>query len=339
MLFYLDLTIGFVTVMLLLSLLIMILVQVVLSLINLRGLILQWGIKRLISETHANAKDSAGVIAKAVVEHPLVRDLSTLAWVRKTTAIKKEELQGLLEDLFEKAQKKKLNNKVKDAVLTMQPIAKCVEAVNVWFETVMNRTTEVYIKYTRWVTIVFAFILAFTLRVDTIYLLQRLAVDSELRAALVQSVEVSLELAERHQDPLAARSKLIRTALAKATDKPADKLPDDLITNDQAAAWIRVNLPADQHGAAIETFGNELETLDKARLEILREDAGKIKSIIGDVVHIPGISPPKKWTWREFFGCLLGALLLGLGAPFWFNSLRSLANLRPMLAKRADPQS
>jgi hypothetical protein len=33
---------------------------------------------------------------------------------------------------------------------------------------------------------------------------------------------------------------------------------------------------------------------------------------------------------------LISAIHLSLGAPFWFNALRQLANLRPILAGKVD---
>ncbi len=45
-----------------------------------------------------------------------------------------------------------------------------------------------------------------------------------------------------------------------------------------------------------------------------------------------------QWSWpfQHLLGILASAALLSLGAPFWFNTLKSLANLRPMLAKEID---
>jgi chromosome segregation ATPase len=43
--------------------------------------------------------------------------------------------------------------------------------------------------------------------------------------------------------------------------------------------------------------------------------------------------------WKHFFGMLIFAALLGLGAPFWFNILKNLSNLRPALAKLLDTEN
>lgn len=49
---------------------------------------------------------------------------------------------------------------------------------------------------------------------------------------------------------------------------------------------------------------------------------------------------PEKWecTWAKVPGVLLSAILLSLGAPFWYNALKNLINLRPLLAGKEDQQ-
>jgi len=53
---------------------------------------------------------------------------------------------------------------------------------------------------------------------------------------------------------------------------------------------------------------------------------------------VPDPYPPfaSYWapTWQHFWGTLASAALLSLGAPFWFNLLKDLSNLRPTLAKK-----
>jgi hypothetical protein len=40
----------------------------------------------------------------------------------------------------------------------------------------------------------------------------------------------------------------------------------------------------------------------------------------------------------HFFGVLFSAMLLSLGAPFWFNVLRQAASLRPIVANLAHDE-
>jgi hypothetical protein len=46
------------------------------------------------------------------------------------------------------------------------------------------------------------------------------------------------------------------------------------------------------------------------------------------------------WLWPlpHLLGLFLSAAFLSLGAPFWFNTLKSLTNLRPLLAQQIDNQ-
>ena len=50
-----------------------------------------------------------------------------------------------------------------------------------------------------------------------------------------------------------------------------------------------------------------------------------------------GWSRPGSPLWR-FLGVLVSALLLSLGAPFWYNALARLTNLRPFLASNQQSQ-
>jgi hypothetical protein len=46
--------------------------------------------------------------------------------------------------------------------------------------------------------------------------------------------------------------------------------------------------------------------------------------------------PPWDLSWQQLFGITIAAGLLSLGAPFWFNTLKSLASLRSSLADAID---
>jgi hypothetical protein len=46
----------------------------------------------------------------------------------------------------------------------------------------------------------------------------------------------------------------------------------------------------------------------------------------------------EKSSMKNFLGVLLSAGLLALGAPFWYNALKTLTSLRPQVATRHDQQ-
>jgi hypothetical protein len=45
-----------------------------------------------------------------------------------------------------------------------------------------------------------------------------------------------------------------------------------------------------------------------------------------------------QWSWQKLPGILLSAMLLSLGAPFWYNALKNLLKLRSSLADKDDEQ-
>ncbi len=76
------------------------------------------------------------------------------------------------------------------------------------------------------------------------------------------------------------------------------------------------------------------------------DEASPASQAIQSLVLIPNPYPAPgsgkwSWPWPHLLGILASVALLSLGAPFWFNLLKSLANLRPALAQQIenDPKS
>ena len=90
---HIDTVIGFVVVMLLLSMLITVLVQMVIAVLGLRGANLLWGVKTLLQQVGVNK--NAEDIAEAVLRHPAISHTRN----RRATAIHVDELVRLLRDL------------------------------------------------------------------------------------------------------------------------------------------------------------------------------------------------------------------------------------------------
>lgn len=74
----------------------------------------------------------------------------------------------------------------------------------------------------------------------------------------------------------------------------------------------------------------------------LRTAADNFQSILTDKLKFQLIPDPHptpfyaywKPSWLHLWGILATAALLSLGAPFWFNVLKNLSNLRPVLARK-----
>jgi hypothetical protein len=234
-----------------------------------------------------------------------------------------------------------------------------------WFNLVMDRTTERFVSWTRTWTVVLAFGLAGFFHVDSLALLKQLSTDEELRAALVEGAGATLADAERIQleldggraiasESLAAVKKELEAAedpKAKALAAHLPDLPSDLQTPGQAEAWLTDHVADESARDAIharfeEENGRRLdERLARVRA-VGSELAGKLESTGLDL-----FPPPEDWglryrdpatggiDWRHVLGVAITGVLLSLGAPFWFNTLRNLSNLKPMVARRVEKET
>ena len=161
------------------------------------------------------------------------------------------------------------------AILTAAP-NDFVAKITSWFDQTMDRTSQRFTASTRAVTFVGAFVVAFGLQVDTPGLVNRLAADDTLRAALIEQATVM--------------------------DAAHKNMPRELPSPDR----------------------------DKA---IEREYRSFLAR--NGIIAIPSSFDREDYAGR-MLGMLLTALLLSLGAPFWYSALSRLLQLRSVLARKDD---
>ena len=186
-----------------------------------------------------------------------------------------------------------------------------VAKVNNWFDQTMDRTSQRFTASTRAITFAGAFIVAFGLQVDTPSLVNRLAADDAMRAAFVNEARA---LAEDHNDAKAAEER------RKAAEKKAE-----------------VSKTPDQKGAVATETAAPTQPAPTDPEEIARKY--RVFLATNGIVKLPSSTG---W-WEGFrnvnvFGMLLTALLLSLGAPFWYSALGRLLQLRSVLAAKDDAQ-
>ena len=176
MLQWLDTLIGLVVVLLAVSLIIMILTQIIVALLNLRGYNLMNGIKILIENINADLKTEAKEISKAILSHPLISDKQKISGQWKlATAISKEDFKNFLQKISG-ISKSKIKKEVKEEDLKnfLQNIddnskSKIIkygktidENIDKWFDSVMTKTSQSFVRLTRTWTIIFSIIVAFS---------------------------------------------------------------------------------------------------------------------------------------------------------------------------------
>lgn|GEM_PF-4113379 len=334
------------------------------------------GVTSLI-ERYPKLKEHAKEIAKEALEHPAVASPTG----RPAAVIGSDELLVILKDLSEgegnlspdikavlkeqvdavvpvesrkhakdlveefKTRFPTQSEKMEEAFAALESkMSQMSSDFNVWFDTIMNRTTDRFILYTRIASLIFSVLLAVGLQIDSLDLLKNLSTDSELRYKLIQSADATLSRAEitlyRKPVPVEVLESLKQEVPAL---KERD-IPQYLKTREDGVKWLQ-NLvgPGPAESEALIKYEARFDELSRTRLQILGKEVQDMKSELekSKLVVLPATWAEYKNRWDNFFENLLGitisVLLLSLGAPFWFNALRTAATLRPILAGQTDP--
>jgi len=345
MLQYLDMVIALAAVMLGVSVLVTALTQVVNAILSLRSKSLLWGLETLLLYLDPDFKEHARQIAEKILRHPLLSHTGG----RRATAIRREEFISLLEETMSqesfsggfnavKAQQQALAENDLAARFRFKAPAEYLSELEIWFERVMNRVSERFALRARWVSVSFAVILAAAFRLDAIALLEKFSSDVELRTSLVQSAEALLDHAD---DALAlSASAYTETVIRlKANNSDAQQLgtPPEFFSAAAARDWIRLQIGDSLRAAPL------LHEYNKLLDGVLREKIGHWVNVADSIrsdfngarfTLIPKPYPSwKNISPREIVGMIMSSILLSLGAPFWYNLLKTLSNLRPRVAQ------
>lgn len=329
----LDVAIGFATVMLAVSLIIMSLTQALASLLALRGARLRQGLEALITQAVPELAASAKALSTKILEHPLVSDSAVSSTGRWgwATAIKREELIPVLK-----------------AVLAESRMAALTEdqqgRIEQWFESFMARVSQWFVMNTRWITVGFAVVLAFSLHLNSVAILKQIQSDSETRAKLSA---MSASLLDQTPEELKVVEAAYLEALKQIVRASADQF-NDVDSVDQATITIPANAHAwlSEHAKKpedVEALFTQFQNAAAPRLAtVLDKSIDRAKTLQGQLASVgiglvpeghrfsDGLDP----RLPEFWGTVVSVLFLALGAPFWFNVLKNMTSLRSIVAQK-----
>jgi hypothetical protein len=233
---------------------------------------------------------------------------------------------------------------VQELATTVQgPIGK----LEAWFETVENRASQRFALQMRIWTVVFAVIFAFGANLDSFEIFKQLWTNPELRAGLVNDretilKEASVVLSVQNGAPQISGPGVPPQILGNAMKRFKDTDPEaaavlgdapGFANLNDALAWIRNN-----------GKGDEKKLTDEYRKLVLAQLGEQVERIKQELAN-SGFQVRFVTSWGAFLsvfsmpgllGILVTAGLLSLGAPFWFNALKSLSNLRPLVANWAS---
>lgn len=253
-------------------------------------------------------------------------------------------------------------------------VQQSVGEIEAWFDMVMKRVSQRFTMQIRIWTVVFAFVLAFGIHLDSFDIFNQLLGNPALRQKLVDQSEAMLKEADAVLgSPTAGSQSTELTVSPKVLDDQMKELIDkDLDKNKEATPGLLGTRPKFNNVTEAETWlqnnlkpevtqdrKNELSAKYRGRvISGLRAEAKNISDLFQNagLKLLPEGLP--RWDknkglgvflgdwiayfWpdnrRSLFGFLVTAGLLSLGAPFWYNALKTLSNLRPMVATKQEKQ-
>lgn len=215
------------------------------------------------------------------------------------------------------------------------------------FNTIMDRVSQRFAMEMRLWTVVFAFVLAFGVHLDSFRLLDQLSTNPEMRTALVNmrdnmlteanTVLPSQSTTATSEVPVSAKilnEALDRLKHGQAALANVGPVPSDTTTVADAVTWLVKQPGGAAQGDAYRQLVVSVLRAHANDINDRLEQAGfqLIPSPYPGLLHYQGK--------RNVLGTLIAAALLSLGAPFWYNALKNLSNLRTVVASRQEqPQS
>src|SRR5579872_4401783 len=237
---------------------------------------------------------------------------------------------------------------IQDAVNAVGKEAGKLEA---WFNATMDRVSQRFAMHVRICTIILAFLTAGVLQLDAIQLLSKVYTNSDTRNSLVGIAGGMNQIAQNLLTPGMSTPQQVQSTMTNLFDPLFKKAltdnsvmgPKPPVTVSSVAEgdnWIESNLSGTQRDQVRGEFD---KTANKAVNDFMANSA-KSANQIRDLLQSAGFQvqfPPQinfgaafKSLFEHFWGIFVSGALLSLGAPFWFNSLKALLNLRPVVAQK-----
>jgi hypothetical protein len=200
-----------------------------------------------------------------------------------------------------------------------------------WFDRTMEHTMEWYKRKTRAVALILGFLLAWFFNADTFVIVKNLSTDKDAREQLVSMANAYIE-SEHFAADTARFNKTKQVVdtldrfdslLAVSRELQADIMKANNLLGTGCRLPDSVKIFTGRDG--VKTSEPEVESA------FLSKNKGKKSKVNNDVIIY---SCSNKWYYffwllgHHFFGFLITAIAITLGAPFWFDLLSKVMSLK-----------
>jgi hypothetical protein len=332
----LDILIGVSLVMLLVSMIVTVIVQFVHHVLNSRGHHLLAGIADLLEQVHPGiAREAAEEISAAVLTHPLVRSVNG----RLGSIVHREELTKLLLEFEAGEGPQQLSadaaRELHQALVRNNVIADGnPEAARTQLRNMLDNVRSLALQ------------LELAHPELTNAARMRVAMLEQANSQFLAKINLWFDQTmDRVSERFTARTRYITffTGLAVALVLQLDTAAlVSRLSTDQA---LRESLVARAIQVEQNTHPGEQANNPDSRMSLDATDRQAIRDLmLNNILGIP--QNARDWAGRwsvnnfpmKLTGIALTAMLLSLGAPFWYNALQNLIRLRSVIASKDDQQ-
>ncbi|HUU17713.1 MAG TPA: hypothetical protein VMW72_11225 [Sedimentisphaerales bacterium] len=286
------------------------------------------------TKSKANIKKTAEETAKDILESNSLMKQGKISYLPKFMAPKaswvlKEELEMLLHEQSKE-----------HSELTTEVIEKAMS----WFSRMERGLSQRFSVIMRCITFGCALLVAVVFQVSAPDVLKRLSTDPQYRAKAEME---AINLVSKHEADYTALTRY-EDVSAKALEQLQENHPDLQETLEEVSGIGNAkNDILDELSVVLEDNPRRQELvveyesiLDKLHREGYEQAGKMIEESIGTLAlfDIAAFSHGAGFYWniQNLLGILMTIVLISLGAPFWFSTLRRLVALRDVLAPEQD---
>jgi hypothetical protein len=230
------------------------------------------------------------------------------------------------------------------------------EKFHYWTCIAEERAQQWLTMHTRILTVIFAFIFAFALQLDTVEIFKLVASNKTVRDKLVAQAGVAETQAA---NVLGDNNSVLKSALKDWSDKQTDSALKDVLAKIDIQPGDTREIVRKKVDAALKDKAQPVGTFDSSVKDVvtkkLDKKAGDFKEVKADLdktgFQLFPDSKNGRWgrgqgLWLAWWngsrghhwGILFSVALLSLGAPFWYHALKDLVSLRSQVAQNIAEQ-
>jgi len=220
-----------------------------------------------------------------------------------------------------------------------QEIQKLHDSVEVWFNNKMDRVSGLYKRHTQTTLFVIGLVLSIAVNADTLDLWRRLSTDKELRDGLAANAANTFQLIAKAQADSAeatGAAGVMANGMKTVPPDSASQAHAKVLYDTTLAVLNRTQLRLGWSTDEAQALGvlARRTPAERVKVDTLRPRGGRgpTKVVTRQLPEWRVEGWPFNWYrttfWPKLIGLLVTAFALSLGAPFWFDMLNKVVNIR-----------